>query len=307
MTESIITAKELHKSYADTAVVRGIDFDVQQGQCVGLLGPNGAGKTTTIGMILGNCRVSGGTLQVFGLPVAGNELRIRQRSGVVSQTDDLDPDFTVRENLYIYAGFYNLSRRAVATWVDELLEFVKLTDKANAKVDQLSGGMKRRLSIARALINDPELLVLDEPTTGLDPQVRHLIWERLRQLKQRGKTLLLTTHYMEEAQRLCDRLLIIDDGKIIAAGSPQQLITQHVEEQVIEINQATEALQQTLQRIPEQQHSKIERVGETLYCYTNQPDPLLNWLHSHKVPHFFARPANLEDVFLRLTGHDLRD
>lgn len=303
MTEAIIYAKDLHKSYADSEVVRGVDFTVGLGQCVGLLGPNGAGKTTTIGMILGNCRVSGGELRVFDLPVTGNELRIRQRSGVVSQTDDLDPDFTVRENLYIYAGFYGLSRRAVRGWVDELLEFVKLTDKAEAKVDQLSGGMKRRLSIARALINDPELLVLDEPTTGLDPQVRHLIWERLRQLKQRGKTLLLTTHYMEEAQRLCDHLLIIDQGKIIANGSPLDLIEQHVEAQVIEISQAAETLQQSLLN----HDCRTARVGETLYCYTDHPQPLLDWLHEHKVTGFFARPANLEDVFLRLTGHDLRD
>ncbi|MGH1539187.1 MAG: ATP-binding cassette domain-containing protein [Arenicella sp.] len=305
MTDQVIIAAQgLYKAYSDNTVVRGIDFAVMQGQCVGLLGPNGAGKTTTIGMILGNSRITSGALSVFGLPVQGNELAIRQRSGVVVQTDDLDPDFTVEENLLVFASFYGMSKAAAHSVVPSLLEFVQLTDKAKAKVDQLSGGMKRRLSIARALINDPELVIMDEPTTGLDPQVRHLIWERLRRLKQQGKTLLLTTHYMEEAERLCDNIWVIDNGIIIAQGSPRELIAEHVESQVVEVHGGNSTL---FDQVNQWQLARIENVGETLYCYCDQPQTLMDNLLAISGVNFYVRPSNLEDVFLRLTGRDLRD
>ncbi len=209
-------------------VVRGIDLRVTPGTCFGLLGPNGAGKTTTIRMILGQSPHDGGSLQVFGQPMPAYARSVRRRAGVVPQADNLDPDFTVAENLRIYGGYFGLPRDTLDDRIGRLLEFVALSERANSRIDTLSGGMKRRLIIARALVNDPELVVLDEPTTGLDPQVRHMIWSRLRALKQSGKTLLLTTHYMEEAQRLFDELVIINHGRILAHGSPASLIGAHV-------------------------------------------------------------------------------
>ena len=246
----IISARNLYKQFGTTQVLKGISLQVREGECFGLLGPNGAGKTTAIGLMLGHCEISSGELEVFGLSVRDHALKIRERCGVVSQSDDLDPDFTVLENLKVYASYYRIDQSRAAGRIEELMEFSRLQHRAGMKVDQLSGGMKRRLSIARALVNDPDLVVLDEPTTGLDPQVRHLIWERLGNLKAQNKTLLLTTHYMEEAERLCDRLVIIDEGVILAEGSPRSLIDEHVESDVIEIRQARPEMLSLLRDVP---------------------------------------------------------
>lgn len=300
----VIVARDLHKKFGSVEVVKGISFDVREGECFGLLGPNGAGKTTTISMILGHCRVSSGRLDVFGLPVQEKALQIRENCGVVSQSDNLDPDFSVEENLKIYASYYRIDRTRAAKRIRELLEFSRLQHRADMKVEQLSGGMKRRLSIARALINDPALVVLDEPTTGLDPQVRHLIWERLGSLKKQNKTLLLTTHYMDEAERLCDRLVIIDEGVILAEGPPRTLIEEHVESEVIEIRQARTDMMPVLRSVP---GNRVEMVGETIYCYTNDPQPLTDKLREMPQLAYMLRPCNLEDAFLTLTGRDLRE
>lgn len=233
--ETVVRAVGLTKLYGETPVVKGIDFSVYRGECVGLLGPNGAGKTTTLRLLLGTAHPSGGTLEVLGLPVPARAAEMRRRLGVVPQFDNLDPDFTVAENLQTYGSYFGLGRAALAERVPVLLEFAALTERAGAKISALSGGMKRRLTLARALINDPELLILDEPTTGLDPQARQLLWRRLRELLAAGKTLLLTTHYMEEAERLCDRIMVMDHGVILATGSPAELIRAHIEPQVVEL------------------------------------------------------------------------
>jgi lipooligosaccharide transport system ATP-binding protein len=255
-------------------------------------------------MAMGLTPLSSGTLSVFGLPVSENASAIRARVGIVPQADNLDPDFTVEENLRVYASFFGLSSRQVAPRIESLLKFASLTDRRHARTDTLSGGMQRRLTIARALINDPELVVLDEPTTGLDPQARHVIWERLTELKLRGKTLLLTTHYMEEAERLCDELLIMDAGRILDQGSPRQLIERHVEPEVIEVRSGGgEALQQ----LASISGCRLEQLGTCLYCYTREPAPLIAELKDAHGLTFMHRPTSLEDVFLRLTGRELRD
>ena len=300
----VISSRGLTKRFASRLAVDSVDFDIYPGRCFGFVGPNGAGKTTTLRMAMGLTPLSGGTLSVFGLPVSENASAIRARVGIVPQADNLDPDFTVEENLYVYASFFGLSRRQVAPRIESLLEFVSLSDRRRARIDTLSGGLQRRLTIARALINDPELVVLDEPTTGLDPQARHLIWERLTELKLRGKTLLLTTHYMEEAERLCDDLLIMDTGRILDQGSPRQLIERHVEPEVIEVRSGGgEALQQ----LAETSGCRLERMGNCLYCYTREPSQLIAALKDAHGLTFLHRPTSLEDVFLRLTGRELRD
>ncbi len=301
---AIIEAIGVTKRFGAQEVVRRISFTVPRGQCFGLLGPNGAGKTTTIKMILGQSPLTAGVLTVFGKPLPDHASVVRARTGVVPQEDDLDPDFTIAENLRVYASYFGLEGRGLDTRIKELLEFVSLTDRAEARVDQLSGGMKRRLTIARALINDPDLVVLDEPTTGLDPQVRHMIWARLRDLKHSGKTLLLTTHYMEEAERLCDDLLIIDHGAIIAQGSPKALIREHVEPEVVELRGADGRIESLL---GERADCRIESVGDTVYCYTHDSTPVTQRLQGTPELSFLHRPANLEDVFLNITGRDLRD
>jgi len=302
--EPVISSRGLSKRFASRVAVDSVDFDIYPGRCFGFVGPNGAGKTTTLRMAMGLTPLSGGTLSVFGLPVNENASAIRARVGIVPQADNLDPDFTVEENLYVYASFFGLSRRQVAPRIESLLKFASLTDRRRARTDTLSGGLQRRLTIARALINDPELVVLDEPTTGLDPQARHLIWERLTELKLRGKTLLLTTHYMEEAERLCDDLLIMDAGRILDQGSPLQLIERHVEPEVIEVRSGGgEALQQ----LAETSGCRLEHMGTCLYCYTREPAQLIAALKDGHGLTFLHRPTNLEDVFLRLTGRELRD
>ncbi len=301
---AIIEAIGVTKRFGAQEVVRRISFTVPRGQCFGLLGPNGAGKTTTIKMILGQSPLTAGVLTVFGQPLPDHASAVRARTGVVPQEDDLDPDFTIAENLRVYASYFGLEGSDVDTRITELLEFVSLTDRADARVDQLSGGMKRRLTIARALINDPDLVVLDEPTTGLDPQVRHMIWARLRDLKQSGKTLLLTTHYMEEAERLCDDVLIIDHGAIIARGSPKTLIREHVEPEVVELRGANGRIESLL---GDGTDCRTESVGDTIYCYTHDSRPLTERLQGTPELSFLHRPANLEDVFLNITGRDLRE
>ncbi len=303
---AVVLARGLTKRFGDAPpVVRGIDFEVPGGRCFGFLGPNGAGKTTTLRMILGISPLSAGELQVFGDPVPAAGRRVRARIGVVPQADNLDPDFTVAENLRIYGSYFDLPIAAREARIERLLDFVDLSDRAASPIGTLSGGMRRRLTIARALVNDPELIVLDEPTTGLDPQARHMIWARMRELLKAGKTLLLTTHYMEEAERLCDELVIMDRGTILDRGTPAELIRRHVEREVIELRGfAGRAVggEGALR-----QFCRMEAVGDDVYCYTPDPRALLEWLESQPAAVFLRRPANLEDVFLKLTGRELHD
>ncbi len=299
----IIAAAGLTKRYGEYTAVNGIHFKVPQGKCFGFLGPNGAGKTTTLRMILGVTPKSAGDLTVFGLSVPECSRDIRARIGVVPQADNLDPDFSVEENLQVYASYFGLSRRTSKQTIDRLLKFASLEERAKAKTDTLSGGMKRRLTIARALINAPQVIILDEPTTGLDPQARHIIWSRLEKLKQHGATLLLTTHYMEEAERLCDEVVIMDHGDILDHGSPTELISRHVERDVIEIRgDNTKEFE-----LAEQQNCRLEPMGTSLYCYTNDPSCILQQIQNNHGLTYLHRPADLEDVFLKLTGRELRD
>lgn len=302
--KSIIEAHGLTKRFKDNTVVRGINFHVPPGQCFGFLGPNGAGKTTTLRMILGQSPINGGSLEVFGLVIPDHGSDVRRRVGVVPQTENLDPDFTVVENLRMYGAYFNVRGDVLQHRIEELLEFVELADRAHSKITTLSGGMKRRLTIARALINDPELIVLDEPTTGLDPQVRHMIWARLRNLRQSGKTLLLTTHYMEEAERLCDDLVIMDRGNILEQDSPRQLVRRHVEHEVVEIRGAASLANGLLEGLP---GCRTETVGDTVYCYAHDARPVVERIEAVDNLVFLHRPANLEDVFLKLTGRELKD
>ena len=304
MSAPVIVGRDLHKHFGSLQVVRGIDLRVHRGVCYGLLGPNGAGKTTTIKMILGQSPLTRGLLTVFGEPMPAAARSVRARIGVVPQTDNLDPDFTVLENLQVYGSYFGLPRDIIQQRMRSLLQFVNLQDRAHSRIDTLSGGLKRRLTIARALINDPQLIVLDEPTTGLDPQVRHLIWARLRDLKRSGKTLLLTTHYMEEAERLCDELVIIDHGKVLARGSPRALIRGHVEPEVLELRGDTGNIQNLVDGA---KNCRIETVGDTVYCYTHDTKTMTERLQQYPELSFMHRPANLEDVFLTITGRDLRE
>ncbi len=300
----IVAARALTKQFGARTAVNGIDLNIASGGCFGLLGPNGAGKTTTLRMIMGQSPISAGTLSVFGLPLPEGVRDIRRRTGVVPQMDNADPDFTVAENLRMYARYFDVPAAVVQPRMTELLDFVELSDRANSPIRELSGGMKRRLSIARALINDPELIVLDEPTTGLDPQVRRMIWNRLRELRTRGKTLLLTTHYMDEAERLCDELVFIDHGKIIGSGAPAELVASQVEPHVLEL-QGERSMVDAL--LGGHRNVRLETVGETHYCYTRDLSTVLKKLEGASGLTYLHRPANLEDVFLRLTGHELRE
>jgi lipooligosaccharide transport system ATP-binding protein len=304
---STLMARGLQKSYAGFEAVKGVDFEISGGECYGFLGPNGAGKTTTMKMIYGAVIPSGGGLSVAGLDVYRNEREIKRRIGVVPQENNLDDELGVRENLLIYGRYYDLPKKTVLQRTDELLEFVQLSDKVDARVEQLSGGMKRRLLIARALINDPEIVVLDEPTTGLDPQARHLVWDRLRALTDEGKTLVLTTHYMEEAARLCDRLVIMEGGRIIAGGTPKQLVQEHVSPQVLEFR-ARAGVIDGLIPLVEPVADAVERTGEeVLLVYTEEAEDLVGRVQRADVDleNTVQRQAGLEDVFLRLTGRSL--
>ncbi len=301
-----LTARSLRKSYEDFEAVKGIEFEIYRGECFGFLGPNGAGKTTTMKMIYGAAVPTDGELTVAGLDVSREERRVKRRIGVVPQENNLDDDLKVEENLLVYGRYFDLPKKLALQRAEELLDFVQLTDKSEARVEQLSGGMKRRLLIARALINDPEIVVLDEPTTGLDPQARHLVWDRLRELTREGKTLILTTHYMEEAAQLCDRLVIMEGGKIIAAGSPRTMIEEHVSPQVIEFR-ADHATLERLDPVLDGQTDAVEKTGDALLAYTTDADTLLEKVRRSgvEVENTVLRHAGLEDVFLRLTGRSL--
>jgi lipooligosaccharide transport system ATP-binding protein len=301
---SVLDVRALRKSFGALEVVRGVDLGVAPGECFGLLGPNGAGKTTTLRLCLGLIAPDAGDIELLGEPVPRRAREARLRIGVVPQSDNLDPDFTVAENLLVYGRYFGLSPREVRARTGPLLEFAGLTGREGAKINTLSGGMKRRLTLARALVNDPQVLFLDEPTTGLDPQARHLIWERMRRLTAQGKTLVLTTHHMEEAERLCQRLAIMDHGRIIASGSPRELIAQHIEPQVLEVHgPGYEKWMEVAKRLA----PRVERVGDTVYCYGSDVEPALKSLSAFPDLTFLHRPASLEDVFLKLTGRDLRD
>jgi lipooligosaccharide transport system ATP-binding protein len=311
MTASLFEARNLSKHYGETAVVSDLSFEIAQGECLGVIGPNGAGKTTTIRMCLGLTAPDTGTIAY--LPPAGgaplsmprDALAIKAQLGVVSQFDTLDPDFTCEENLLVYGRYFGMKDAQIRERIPRLLEFAALSHKAGAKPAELSGGMRRRLGLARALVNDPHLLMLDEPTTGLDPQARHLMWERLQLLLQQGKAILLTTHFMDEAERLCSRLLVLDHGKKIAEGRPRDLIAEYLEPDVVEAygSGALDLAQSPLKSLA----ARVEVSGETVFFYTHEAKPLLDGLAAHPKLRTLHRPANLEDLFLKLTGRQIRE
>ena len=307
-TEPLIHARGLTKRFSSFTAVDGIDFDVHAGEAFGFLGPNGAGKTSTMRMIGCASPVTAGDLRVIGMDPGTHASAIKARLGVVPQQNNLDNEITVRENLLMYARYFDISAAVARQRADELLEFVQLSERANAEVEPLSGGMKRRLTIARGLINEPDIILLDEPTTGLDPQARHLIWDRLYRLKRRGATLLLTTHYLDEAEQLCDRLVIMDGGKIVAEGSPRQLIERYSSREVVELRLQEEvraSLDGRLAALAE----RVQELPDRLQLYTGNGEHLLERVHALGIPleSVLVRRATLEDVFLRLTGHLLTE
>ncbi|MEO5701355.1 MAG: ATP-binding cassette domain-containing protein [Casimicrobiaceae bacterium] len=301
----MLRVQGLTKSYGNTEVVRGLDFSIRRGECFGLLGPNGAGKTTTLRCCLGLIEPDGGEIELVGERVPKDARRARMRVGIVPQMDNLDPDFTVTENLEIYGRYFGIARAILQARIPKLLEFAGLASKGTVGIRTLSGGMKRRLTLARALINDPELLILDEPTTGLDPQARHLIWNGLRQLLTQGKTILLTTHFMDEAERLASRLAVIDHGRMIASDTPRALLSAHVEPEVIEIY--GDDARMWAETVGRGLAKRTEVAGETAFCYTDDPKPLIDALATVPGVRYLHRPANLEDLFIKLTGRELRD
>jgi lipooligosaccharide transport system ATP-binding protein len=306
MTEPLLDARDLTKRYGEATVVDRLSFRIEPGECLGVIGPNGAGKTTTLRMCLGLTEPDGGEIRALGLRMPRDALAIKSQLGVVSQFDSLDPDFSCAENLLVYGRYFGLPEGRVRARIPQLLEFAALTHKGEAKPGELSGGMRRRLSLARALVNDPRLLLLDEPTTGLDPQARHLMWERLQLLLQQGKSILLTTHFMDEAERLCHRLLVLDHGRKIAEGRPRDLIAEHLEPDVVEAygNGALGLADSPLKSLAR----RTEVSGETVFFYTQDARPLLETLgRDHPKLRTLHRPANLEDLFLKLTGRQIRE
>lgn len=312
LVASLFEVRHLSKRYGEAAVVNDVSFSMAPGECLGVIGPNGAGKTTTIRMCLGLTAPDGGSIhyQPAGggplLQMPRDALAIKAEIGVVTQFDSLDPDFTCLENLRVFGRYFGLAPRVMDERAPQLLEFAALTHKAHAKPGELSGGMKRRLSLARALVNRPRLLLLDEPTTGLDPQARHLMWERLQLLLQQGTSILLTTHFMDEAERLCSRLLVLDHGKKIAEGKPRELIAQHLESDVVEVfgvGAVALAEDANLRALA----ARVEISGETVFFYTQSAQPLLQALGRHGHLRTLHRPANLEDLFLKLTGRQIRE
>ena len=302
----LIQARGLTKRFGTFTAVNSINFDVHAGEAFGFLGPNGAGKTSTMRMIACASPASSGDLRVLKMNPRTDGSRIKARLGVVPQQDNLDMEITVRENLLMYARYFDISRHVAAKRADELLEFVELADRASAQVESLSGGMKRRLTIARALVNEPDLILLDEPTTGLDPQARHVVWDRLYQLKRRGATLLLTTHYMDEAERLCDRLVVMDKATIVAEGSPRELIAKYSTREVLELrfpDEVPAALDGRLSGIGE----RVEILPDRVQVYTADGEHALQQVHALGIPLESAvvRRSTLEDVFLRITGRAL--
>ncbi|MHA6758543.1 ABC transporter ATP-binding protein [Streptacidiphilus sp. PAMC 29251] len=308
--QPLVQATGLRKVYQPSGftAVDGIDFTLVTGEAFGFLGPNGAGKSSTMRMIGCVSPPTGGTLRILGLDAATEGAAIRGRIGVVPQEDTLDNELTVRENLLIYGRYFGLPRALIRERADHLLEFARLTDKANEQVEALSGGMKRRLTIARALVNEPELLLLDEPTTGLDPQARHLLWERLYQLKSDGVSLILTTHYMDEAEQLCDRLVVMDGGRIVAQGSPQQLISAHTGREVLELRFPPGGQQLMAEKL-EGLADRLETLPDRLLLYTEDGEGTLAAVHGRGIVPTTAlvRRSSLEDVFLKLTGRTLVD
>jgi lipooligosaccharide transport system ATP-binding protein len=304
--EPVIGARGLRKSYGDVVAVDGIDFDVAAGESFGLLGPNGAGKSTTMRMIGGTSTRSGGTLTVAGLDPATHGPDVRAHLGVVPQQDNLDEELSVRDNLLVYGRYFGLPRSYLEPKITALLEFAQLTEKAGDKVTRLSGGMKRRLTIARALVNEPRILLLDEPTTGLDPQARHILWDRLFRLKEEGVTLIVTTHFMDEAEQLCDRLIVVDQGRIMAEGSPQALIRQYSTREVLEVRFGSERNGLVLARL-EGLGVRQEILPDRILLYADDGESVLDELTArglHPVTSLVRR-SSLEDVFLRLTGRSL--
>ena len=302
---ALFEARHLTKRYGDATVVNDVSFHIAPGECLGVIGPNGAGKTTTIRLCLGLTAPDGGSIEALGLSMPRDGTAIKAQLGVVSQFDTLDPDFTCAENLMVYGRYFGLPAAVIRERIPKLLEFAALSHKADAKPGELSGGMRRRLSLARALVNDPRLLLLDEPTTGLDPQARHLMWERLQLLLQQGKSILLTTHFMDEAERLCSRLLVLDHGRKITEGTPRDLIAQHLEPDVVEAyGQGALALADSPLRALAR---RVEVSGETVFFYTQDARALLEALSAHPGLRTLHRPANLEDLFLKLTGRQIRE
>ena len=315
MTQPLFSIQGLTKRYGSTVVVDNLSFDIAPGECLGVIGPNGAGKTTTIRMCLGLTSPETGSISFFlndsgqksnaPLKMPQDALAIKEKLGIVSQFDSLDPDFTCAENLLVFGRYFGIHDAVIRARIPKLLEFAALTHKANAKLSELSGGMKRRLSLARALINDPQLLLLDEPTTGLDPQARHLMWERLQRLVQQGKSILLTTHFMDEAERLCNRLLVLDHGKKMTEGTPKQLIADNLEPDVVEVYGAgaLALVDSPLKALA----ARTEVSGETVFFYTQNSQRLLTALTDFPQLRTLHRPANLEDLFLKLTGRQIRE
>ena len=311
MTQPLFEVVDLSKRYGGNTVVNQLSFSIAPGECLGVIGPNGAGKTTTIRMCLGLTGPDSGRITYYpagqgvSLNMPQDALAIKARLGIVSQFDSLDPDFSCAENLLVFGRYFGMKDEVIRDRIPKLLEFAALTHKADAKLGELSGGMKRRLSLARALVNDPQLLLLDEPTTGLDPQARHLMWERLQRLVQQGKSILLTTHFMDEAERLCNRLLVLDHGKKMTEGTPRDLIAQNLEPDVVEVYGAgalalTESPLKALA-------ARVEVSGETVFFYTSDAKGLLAALSDYPELRTLHRPANLEDLFLKLTGRQIRE
>ncbi len=300
----VIEATALRKHFHDLVAVDSISFRVQNGECFGLLGPNGAGKTSTIRMIYGFSPMTSGVLKVFGMDIATQWRTIRSRIGVCQQDNTLDPDLTVIKNLEVFASYFDIPAKTARAKAQELLQFISLDHRADTKIPELSGGMLRRLILARALINDPELLILDEPTTGLDPQSRHQVWDKIEQLRSRGLSVLLTTHYMDEATRLCDRLLIMDQGRILVEGKPIDLIERHAGHYVIEVDKPSTELRAFLDSI----NLRYDDLGHRIFIYGSVTEQLFHTLSdSYCSGNCILRMATLEDVFLRLTGRELRD
>jgi len=303
--EILIRAENLTKKFGDLVAVNNINFQVFKGECFGFLGPNGAGKTTTMKMVHCVLPLTAGTLTVAGMDVTKQAREIKKMIGVAPQEDNLDPDFTVLHNLMVYARYFDIPKAEAHKRAEELLRFVQLEEKRKVLIDQLSSGMKRRLILARALINEPQILILDEPTTGLDPQGRHLIWDKIRSLQKQGVTIVLTTHYMEEAAHLCDRIVIVDYGKIIEEGRPGDLIKKHVGEEVLEVAYDEGVLRFLREAFPD---ARLDVVSDRIQVFTNQPRGVFDEiLKKFNFKAAMIRDANLEDVFLKLTGRRLRE
>jgi lipooligosaccharide transport system ATP-binding protein len=304
--EALVSARSLTKRFGDLVAVDAIDFEVRRAEAFGFLGPNGAGKTSTMRMIGCTSPPSGGSLTVIGMDPIAQASEVKRRIGVVPQIDNLDIELTVRENLEMYARYFDVPRAEADRRIDELLEFVQLTEKANSRVEPLSGGMKRRLTIARGLVNQPDLILMDEPTTGLDPQARHLVWDRLYRLKQRGATLIITTHYMDEAEQLCDRLVVMDKAKIVAEGSPRELIDKYCTREVVELR-LSDADRERLSGSVDGLVERTEWLPDRVLLYTETGDATLAAVHERgtETQTALVRRATLEDVFLILTGRSL--